>query len=151
MFGGRDDAGLYIGYLDAHASVDQVYSSANAGSVNMDAYSLGAYATHVAPQGWYLDGVLQGTWLGDVKGYTPLTGIGVSGSAFAASLEGGYPYHFATSWTLEPQAQLIYPYVDIGSGTAFSARPASETPTLRSSGAKLSYVSPPASTPPRSR
>ena len=67
--------------------------------------------------GWYLDGVLQGTWLDNVKGYTPLTGMTVSGSAFAASLEGGYPYHFAPSWTLEPQAQLIYQYVDIGSGT----------------------------------
>ncbi|MGA9850817.1 MAG: autotransporter outer membrane beta-barrel domain-containing protein [Roseiarcus sp.] len=142
VFGGRDDAGLYVGYLDAHASVDQVYSSANAGSVSMNAYSLGAYATHFAPEGWYLDSVLQGTWLGDVKGYTPLTGMSVSGSTFAASLEGGYPYHFATSWTLEPQAQLIYQYVDIGSGDdLYGYTSFGNTDDFRGRiGAKLSYV-----------
>ena len=140
--GGRDDAGLYIGYLDAFANVDQVYSSAQAGTVHMNAYSLGAYWTHFGLPGWYLDGVLQGTWYGQVEGNTPITGMSVSGSAFAASLEGGYPFHLAPSWTLEPQAQVIYQYVDIGSGTdAFGYTSFGDTDDFRGRiGAKLSYV-----------
>ena len=27
---------------------------------------------------------------------------------FAASLEGGYPFHLGAGWLLEPQAQLVY-------------------------------------------
>ena len=69
--GSHDDAGLYVGYLNAHADVDQVYSSALAGTVNMNAYSLGAYWTHFGAPGWYVDAVLQGTWLGQVEGSTP--------------------------------------------------------------------------------
>ena len=142
MFGGRDDAGLYIGYLDAHASVDQVYSSAQAGSVSMSAYSLGAYWTHFGLPGWYVDSVLQGTWFGQVEGNTQITGMTVSGSAVSASLEGGYPFHLAAAWTLEPQAQLIYQYVDIGSGTdLFGATSFGNTDDFRGRiGAKLSYV-----------
>jgi outer membrane autotransporter protein len=140
--GSHDDAGLYVGYLNAHADVDQVYSSALAGTVNMNAYSLGAYWTHFGAPGWYVDAVLQGTWLGQVEGSTPLTGMSVSGSAFAASLEGGYPFHLAPSWTLEPQAQLIYQYVQLGSGAdLFGQTSFGDTNDVRGRiGAKLSYA-----------
>ncbi len=140
--GGRDDAGLYIGYLNAFATVDQVYSSAQAGTVHMNAYSLGAYWTHFAPPGWYLDGVLQGTWFGQVEGNTQITGMTVSGSALTASLEGGYPFHLAAAWTLEPQAQVIYQYTQMGSGTdAFGYTSFGDTGDFRGRiGAKLSYV-----------
>ena len=142
MFGGRDDAGLYVGYLNAYADVDQVYSSLKAGSVNMNAYSAGAYWTHFAPQGWWLDGVVQGTWFGDVKGYTNFTGMSVSGSGFAASLEGGYPFLLAPSWTLEPQAQLIYQYTQMDSGTDFAGHTSfGDTNDFRGRiGAKLAYT-----------
>jgi outer membrane autotransporter protein len=68
--------------------------------------------------------------------------MSVSGSEFAASLEGGYPFHLAPSWTLEPQAQLIYQYVDIGSGTDLFGRTSfGGTDDFRGRiGAKLSYV-----------
>ena len=77
--GARDAAGLFIGYLAAFADVDQVYSSARAGTVTMNAYSGGAYWTHFAPEGWYIDSVLQGTWFGQAHGGTNATGMSVSG------------------------------------------------------------------------
>ena len=117
LYGGRDDAGLYVGYANAYASVDQVYSTLKAGSVTMNAYSVGAYGTHFAPQGWWLDGVLQGTWLGNVQGSTQNTGMTVSGSAFTASLEGGYPFRLAPAWSIEPQGQLIYQYLQMNTGS----------------------------------
>ena len=114
--GAHDDAGLYIGYLTAFADVDQVYSSARAGTVTMNAYSGGAYWTHFGPQGWYVDSVLQGAWFGQAHGGTSLTGMSVSGSAVSASIEAGYPFPVAPSWTIEPQAQAIYQYLGMGSG-----------------------------------
>ncbi len=140
--GSHDDAGLYVGYLNAHADVDQVYSSALAGTVNMNAYSLGAYWTHFGAPGWYVDAVLQGTWLGQVEGSTPLTGMSVNGSALAASLEAGYPFHFAGNWTIEPQGQLIYQYTELGSGNDLYGHTSfGDTNDVRGRiGAKLSYV-----------
>ncbi len=80
--------------------------------------------------------------MGQVEGNTQITGMTVSGSAVSASLEGGYPFHLAAAWTLEPQAQLIYQYVDIGSGTdLFGATSFGNTDDFRGRiGAKLSYV-----------
>ncbi len=142
--GSHDDAGLYVGHLYAKADVDQVYWAAGAGRVSMNADSLGAYWTHFGPQGWYLDGVLQGTWFSDVKGVTNLAGMTVSGWAITASLEGGYPFRLAPSWILEPQAQLIDQYTDMGSGADFFGSTSfGGADDLRGRiGAKLSYVVP---------
>ena len=142
--GARDDLGVYIGYLTAFANVDQVYSSAKAGTVTMNAYSGGAYWTHFGPQGWYIDSALQGTWFGQAHGGTNVTGMTVSGSALTASVEAGDPLPVASSWTIEPQAQAIYQYAALGSGadryglTSFGA-----TSDLRARvGAKASYAVP---------
>ena len=53
------------------------------------------------------------TWLdGDA---TSNRGIGadLDGNVFAASLEGGYPFALGSGWTLEPQAQVIWQYIDL--------------------------------------
>ena len=64
-----------------------------------------------------------------------MTGMTVNGSALAASLEAGYPFHFAGNWTIEPQGQLIYQYTELGSGATIStATPASATPTTCAGG-----------------
>ena len=34
------------------------------GDVDVNGTSLGGYWTHVGPNGWYLDGILMGTWFG---------------------------------------------------------------------------------------
>ncbi len=142
MTAARDDAGLYIGYLDAFADVDQVYSSAKAGTVHMNAYSLWRLLDPLRPAGLVYRRRASGTWFGQVEGSTPLTGMTVSGSAFTASLEAGDPFHLAPSWTLEPQAQLIYQYAQMGSGAdIFGHTSFGDTDDLRGRiGAKLSYV-----------
>ena len=141
-YGGFDKAGLYLGYANAFANVDQVYSAAKAGSVTVNAYSGGAYWTHVAAQGWWLDGVAQATWFEDAKGSTPNTGMSVSGSALTVSLESGYPSRPYPNWTVEPQGQLIFQYARMGSGAdAFGVTSFGETNDFRGRiGVKASYV-----------
>jgi outer membrane autotransporter protein len=76
---------------------------------------VGAYWTHFGPSGWYVDGVLQGSWY-DVKA-TSLYGAGISTNAtgYTASLEAGYPIHFGegNAWQIEPQAQIVYQGVSV--------------------------------------
>jgi outer membrane autotransporter protein len=142
LYGGFDKAGLYFGYANAFANVDQVYSSAKAGSVTLNAYSGGAYWTHVAPQGWWLDGVAQATWFEDAKGSTLNTGMSVSGSALTFSLESGYPLRPYPNWTVEPQGQLIFQYAQMGPGAdAFGVTSFGDTNDFRGRiGVKASYV-----------
>ena len=144
--GSRDRAGLYVGYVDATADVSQVFSGVfatnKAGTLSINGYSAGAYWTHFFPSGWYFDGVAQGTWFGQVKGQTVNTGMSVDGSAVSASLESGYPIHFATAWTIEPQAQLIYQHLKLNSGSdLFGLTSFNGTDDARGRvGAKLSYA-----------
>ena len=145
--GSRDRAGLYTGYINASAQVNQVYTgvypSNKAGTLTMSGYSAGAYWTHFGPSGWYVDSMLQGTWFDQVRGQTVDTGMTVGGQDLTASLESGYPLHFAHAWTLEPQAQFIYQHAKLDSGidrygdTSFGG-----TDDVRGRiGAKLSYAS----------
>ena len=140
--GARDNFGVYMGALTAFAAVDEVYSSARAGTVTMNAYSGGAYWTHFGPQGWYIDSVLQGTWFGQAHGGTNVTGMTVSGSALTASIEAGDPFPVTPSWTIEPQAQAIYQYAALGSGAdAFGLTSFGANNDFRARiGAKASYV-----------
>jgi outer membrane autotransporter protein len=112
--GGRDDLGVYVGY--AFADVDQVYSLARAGTVTMNAYSGRAYWTHFGPQGRYRDCALEGTWLRQVHGVANATGMTISSSGPTASIEARDPFRVAMSWTIEPQAQSIYPYIALSCG-----------------------------------
>ena len=142
VYGGFDKAGLYVGYANAFADVEQVYSAVKAGTVTLNAYSGGAYWTHVAPQGWWLDGVAQGTLFEDARGSTPNAGMSVSGSAFTVSLESGYPSRPYPNWTVEPQGQLIFQYAQMGSGAdAFGVTSFGETNDFRGRiGVKASCV-----------
>ena len=133
-YGGFDRAGLCVGYADAFAGVEQVYSAVKAGTVTLNAYSGGAYWMHVAPQGWWLDGVAQATWFEDAKGSTPNAGMSVSGSAVTVSLESGYPSRPYPNWTVEPQGQLIFQYAQMGSGAdAFGVTSFADTNDRRGS------------------
>ncbi|MEN3931822.1 autotransporter outer membrane beta-barrel domain-containing protein, partial [Microvirga sp. W0021] len=111
--GMRDIAGLYVGYGNIDSNIQQVYGG-KAGTMTMDAYSLGAYWTRKGASGWYIDAVAQGTLFDDVKG-TSVEGsqMKTNGFAFTASLEGGYPIALGQGWSIEPQAQLIYQYVSL--------------------------------------
>ena len=67
--GQYDRAGLYGAFGDTDVHVDGLvtnpaataYILGRTGSLHLDAWSGGAYWTHIGPTGWYLDAVLQGT------------------------------------------------------------------------------------------
>ncbi|SCB45047.1 autotransporter family protein [Rhizobium multihospitium] len=135
--GHRDIAGLFFGYADLRADVTGQavgWNNVKTGRINLDATSVGAYWTHIGPTGWYLDGVLMGTWYGGNANSIGGTGIDIDGSGFTASLEGGYPIALGGNWSLEPQAQLIwqdislddkrdaYSAVAFGSDTSWTGR-----------------------------
>ncbi|MDB5528655.1 MAG: autotransporter outer rane beta-barrel protein [Devosia sp.] len=78
------------------------------GTLNLSSTQAGVYLTHVGPSGWYVDGVLMGSWLGGSATSTRGAGVNVSGLGLTASLEAGYPLPLAGGWTLEPQGQIIW-------------------------------------------
>jgi outer membrane autotransporter protein len=119
--GHYDRAGLFGAFGNTNANVDGLVTNAadtayvltRTGSVNLDAWSGGAYWTHVGPGGWYLDTVLQGTsYTGHAT--TPISSLATDGWGFLASLEGGYPIPlgFWPRLVLEPQGQILWQHVD---------------------------------------
>ncbi len=80
------------------------------GSLNLDAWSGGAYWTHYGPGDWYLDAVVQGThYQGDAT--TQFASLSTNGFGFVSSLETGYPIRlpmFGPGFVLEPQAQIVW-------------------------------------------
>ncbi|MFL9998905.1 autotransporter outer membrane beta-barrel domain-containing protein [Paraburkholderia sediminicola] len=120
--GHRDAAGVYFSYGNSHADVDGLVTNAAAtayllqhtGSVDLDAYSGGAYWTHYGPGGWYVDAVFQGTYY-DGHAATQFARLPVTGSGFVTSMEGGYPVPlpFGPGFVLEPQAQVIWQHVGL--------------------------------------
>lgn len=121
--GHYDRAGLFGAYGNSNANVDGLvtnlaataYILTQTGSVNLDAWSGGAYWTHVGPRGWYLDTVLQGTsYSGHAS--TSVSSLPTDGWGFLASLEGGYPIPlwFWPRLVLEPQGQILWQHVGFG-------------------------------------
>lgn len=102
----RDHAGLYLGTGRIRSDVTD-YDGTSAGDDIVRGQSLGLYWTHFWTEGQYLDAVWQGTW----SKYSAKADDGLAlhhnGFGWAASLEGGYPFH-DDSQTWEPQAQVIY-------------------------------------------
>ena len=117
--GARDHAGLYAAIGGLSADVQRVFRDLGptAGSVNMQAESVGGYWTHYGPGGWYIDAVTQGTWYdADARSVTG-PGLHTNGLGWAGSLEGGYPFALSARLWLEPQAQLIYQRVRFDDGS----------------------------------
>jgi outer membrane autotransporter protein len=120
--GHRDAAGVYFAYGNGNVDVDGLVTNADAtayvlshtGTVNLNAYSGGAYWTHYGPGGWYVDAILQGTHF-DGDATTQFARLPISGSGFATSLEAGYPFHLplGPGFVLEPQAQIIWQHVGL--------------------------------------
>ena len=117
LFGGEsapdhhDRVGLFV----AHASMDGDvkgqalgWNDLQVGEVDVDGTSLGAYWTHVGPNGWYLDGIVMGTWFDGASTSSTGESIDIDGTGVTASAEGGYPSALTPDWTLEPQAQIIW-------------------------------------------
>ena len=100
-----DDSGRLAAGLDSHT-----------GTVSSQAQSLGGYWTKYLADGSYADSVGQVTHYhnryGDIDGNSP----GQDGFGFALSQEIGKPFQIASSpFAIEPQAQLMYQYLSLGS------------------------------------
>ena len=118
IVGQYERMGLYGAYGDVSADVNGLvtnpaataYVNTHTGSVNINAWSGGAYWTHVGPGGWYLDAVLQGTsYSGSAS--TQFARLNTDGWGFIASLEGGVPFAFpqlGPGFVLEPQGQILW-------------------------------------------
>ena len=111
--GGMDTAGVYVGYGQINAEVKGAYGG-RAGSIDMEAYTVGAYWTHRSPVGWYSDAVIQGTWYSTEARSSLGQQLKPDGFGITASLEGGYTFHLDNGWIIEPQAQLVYQNVSFG-------------------------------------
>lgn len=105
--GTSDKAGFYVGYGQIDANVKGAWKG-RAGTVDMDAYTLGGYWTHKAAQGWYSDAVIQGTWYSADARSIHGQQLKPDGFGIIASLEGGYAFRLGDGFAIEPQAQLAY-------------------------------------------
>lgn len=109
--GHRDRFGLFAGFARATGDVNGFalgMQGLDAGHLAVNAYSLGAYWTHIGPGGWYTDVVLMGSTL-DAKPRSR-DGIGdtTHGRAITGSVEAGLPIPLGGNVELEPQAQLVW-------------------------------------------
>lgn len=119
--GFTDRAGVYLAYGHGVMDVtqDRIFEERAAGRNQFDAVSLGGYWTRLADDGWYLDGVLQGTWYGFNTRSNRNTATGfpeqdADGLGLGASLEVGRAFHLADGWRVEPQAQLVLQTIRMG-------------------------------------
>ena len=119
LFAGQyERAGFYGAYGNVNSDVTGLvtnpaataYILTHTGSMSLNAWSGGAYWTHVGPGGWYLDTVLQGTsYTGSAA--TDFARLNTDGWGFIASLEGGAPFawpQLGPGFVLEPQGQILW-------------------------------------------
>jgi outer membrane autotransporter protein len=103
--------GVFVGRSGLDATIRGQalgWNNLTVGTIDLGATSLGGYWTYIAPEQYYLDAVLMGSWLDGNATSSAGAGIGLSGSAITASLEAGYPLALSDTWTIEPQGQLIW-------------------------------------------
>jgi outer membrane autotransporter protein len=109
--GHQDRFGLFFTYAEEAGDIDGfALGKLNlfSGHLTINDTSLGAYWTHTSPKGWYLDAVYMHSWLIAKPVSTRGIGFRDTGTDDALSLEGGYPIHLSRTWTIEPQAQVIW-------------------------------------------
>ncbi|MEN3930090.1 autotransporter outer membrane beta-barrel domain-containing protein [Microvirga sp. W0021] len=102
-----DKVGLYVGYGQIRSKVTAAYGG-KAGTIDMDAYTIGGYWIHFSPNNWYTDAVVQGTWYSSDSSTVTGQRLKSDGLGLIASLEGGYTFNLKDGWAIEPQAQVVY-------------------------------------------
>ena len=96
MQGHHGATGVYFAYGNSNVDVNGLVTNADATAyvpsstrtLNLNAYSDGAYWTHYGPGGWYVDAVLQGTYYSG-SAATQYARLPVSGSGILTSLKAG--------------------------------------------------------------
>lgn len=115
------DQGELIGGLSARygqVSADIASLHGN-GSIKSDGYGIGGGLTWYGDTGFYADAQAQATWYrSDLRtdfALTPSVANDHKGFGYAVSLEGGKSFAIGEQWSLIPQAQLAYSYIELDS------------------------------------
>lgn len=109
---GKLIAGITGQYGHAKGDVSSFHGD---GDISTDAWSLGATATWYGNDGLYVDGQAQVTWFdNDLNSTTANKGLadGSKATGYAMSLEAGQRFAINQSWSLTPQAQLMWSSID---------------------------------------
>jgi outer membrane autotransporter protein len=108
--GYRQHAGLFVGHARLDGEVRGFalgFADNESGDIRVQADSVGAYWTAIAPGGTYLDVVAMGTRFDgrsrSERGYK----LDLDGHGVALSVESGYPIALSRHWVIEPQAQVV--------------------------------------------
>lgn len=107
---------LWGQYGTIRTNVSSVYGK---GNIDTTGYGFGTSLTWYGSNGFYLDGQGSFTWY-DNNLNSDLAGRlakGVNGFGYATSLEAGKRFEIDKTWTIVPQAQLIYSNVGVGAFT----------------------------------
>ncbi|KAA9354530.1 autotransporter outer membrane beta-barrel domain-containing protein, partial [Ochrobactrum quorumnocens] len=122
---GRVIAGLTGQYGNAHSKIDNLTGDGS-GTIDTQAWGLGANATFYGNNGFYLDAQAQANWYGsdlDVDAVNRGLARDNKGFGYALSLEAGQRLTLDANWSLTPQAQLMWSSVDFDSFTdSYGAR-----------------------------
>ncbi|HDL6614698.1 TPA: autotransporter outer membrane beta-barrel domain-containing protein [Yersinia enterocolitica] len=125
----RNHTGAYISYgrsnmdfEDRYRAIDgKVVGNKFTGNGKTDAFSLGLYNTYYDKNGSYLDLVGQVSHLRNTYNADGLAEVKQNGFSAILSSEVGRPYALTkhkeneSGWMIEPQAQLVYQYLDLSS------------------------------------
>ena len=114
--GHRNHYGVLLGFSRATGDVNGfalAQQGFGVGSLQVNAYDLGGYWTHVAPSGWYTDAILMGSALTVRTSANDNVRGSANGKAVTGSVEAGLPIPLAQNLTLEPQAQLVWRWTSL--------------------------------------
>lgn len=115
--GFHDRIGVFVTYARATGDVNGyalgIFNAA-VGDVGLDSLGGGAYWTRLTPTDGYVEARFIGAhYSGDGTSSINRQNISVNGKSFAGSLEAGQPFNFGNGIVIEPQAQVIYQYMDM--------------------------------------
>ena len=107
--GSRTYIGPYATIGSANGGVSNQAGTTNTGTIGLQAYSLGMYATHFSSNGLYVDALAQGSrYLRAQAISVENAQIQTQGTGFTGSLEAGGRWHVDKKWIISPQAQIVY-------------------------------------------
>ncbi|MPV57764.1 autotransporter outer membrane beta-barrel domain-containing protein [Burkholderia sp. HI2761] len=114
--GHRNHYGFFLGFARAVGDVNGfalAQQDLGVGTLQVNAYNLGGYWTHIGPGGWYTDAVLMGSALTVRTHSNDNVNGSTNGNAFTGSVEAGFPVALGNGLTLEPQAQLVWQWLSL--------------------------------------
>ncbi|MDR0241075.1 MAG: autotransporter outer membrane beta-barrel domain-containing protein [Burkholderia sp.] len=114
--GHRNHYGFFLGFSRAIGDVNGfalAQQDMGVGSLQVNAYNLGGYWTHIGPGGWYTDAVVMGSALTVRTHSSDSVSGSTNGNAFTGSVETGLPIALGYGLTLEPQAQLVWQWLSL--------------------------------------